>query len=73
MAIANIYKQNRTKIHGFRKENFVNFQNVKKINENQIENQILLEANFLILIIYKPSLGPCDVPHKIWARSVQPF
>ena len=28
---------------------------------------------FEILIIHKPSLGSLDVPHKIWARSVQPF
>jgi len=25
------------------------------------------------LIIHKPSLGSREVPHKIWARSVQPF
>ena len=24
-------------------------------------------------MIHKPSLGSLDVPHKIWARSVQPF
>ena len=29
--------------------------------------------NFEILIIHQPSLGPREVPHKIWARSVQPF
>ena len=28
---------------------------------------------FLILIIYKPYLGTCEVPHTIWARSIQPF
>ena len=28
---------------------------------------------FVILSIHKPSLGSCEVPHKIWARSVQPF
>ncbi len=28
---------------------------------------------FEILIIQKPSLGPHDVPHKIWAWSVQLF
>ena len=26
-----------------------------------------------IFIIHKPSLWSRDVPHKIWARSVQPF
>ena len=25
------------------------------------------------MIIYKPSLGSHEVPHKIWARSLQPF
>jgi len=24
-------------------------------------------------IIHKPSLGSREVPHKIWAQSVQPF
>ena len=28
---------------------------------------------FEMLIIQKPSLESCQVPHKIWARSVQPF
>ena len=28
---------------------------------------------FEIRIIYKPSFGTCDVPQKMWARSVQPF
>ena len=28
---------------------------------------------FEILIIHKPSLGSCEVPLKMWARSVQPF
>ena len=28
---------------------------------------------FEILIIHKPSLGSCEVPHKIWIRSVKPF
>ena len=37
------------------------------------ENQILLEAILEILIINKPSLGICKVPHTIWARSVRPF
>ena len=25
------------------------------------------------MIIHKPSLGPLEIPHKIWAWSVQPF
>ena len=29
--------------------------------------------NFLILITHKPSMESGEVPHKIWARSVQPF
>ena len=28
---------------------------------------------FEILIIHKPSLGSCEVPHKTWARLVQTF
>ena len=28
---------------------------------------------FVILSIHTPSLGSCEVSHKIWARSVQPF
>ena len=28
---------------------------------------------FEILIIQKPSLGSCEVQHKIWARSVRRF
>ena len=28
---------------------------------------------FGILIIHKPSLGTFKVPHKFWARWVQPF
>ena len=28
---------------------------------------------WVILHIYKPSLGSCEVPHKIWVRSIQPF
>ena len=34
------------------------------------KNRILLRLIFEILIIHKPSVGSCDVPHKIWARSV---
>ena len=37
------------------------------------ENRIVSCKFFEIFIIYKPSLGTCEVPHKIWARSVQPF
>ena len=28
---------------------------------------------FAILSINKPFLGSCEVPHKIWIRSMQPF
>ena len=48
---------------------FMDFQDFQKFNENRI----LMEANFEILIIHKPSLDSLDVPQKIWARSVQPF
>ena len=33
----------------------------------------MLEANFDIFIIHKPSLGSSEVPQKIWARLAQPF
>ena len=36
-------------------------------------NKKLKTQIFQILIIHKPSLGSREVPHKIWARSVQPF
>ena len=28
---------------------------------------------FVILTINKHSLGSCEVPHKMWARSARPF
>ena len=37
------------------------------------KNLILMEANLENLIIYKPSLGPREVPHKFWTWSVQTF
>ena len=37
------------------------------------ENQHFRRQIFQILSILKPSLGSCEVPHKIWARLVQPF
>ena len=56
------------------KKKFVDFTQknvwISKFNKNRI----LLETNFLeILIFYKSFLGSCEVPHKIWAQSVQPF
>ena len=33
----------------------------------------LLDTTFEILIIHKPSLGSCEVPHKIRAWSLQQF
>ena len=44
----------------------MDFQNFQKSN---FEGGKFLEN----LIIHKPSLGSCDDPQKIWARSVQPF
>ena len=42
------------------------FKNLRKI-------EFCRKQIFEILIIYKPSLGTCEVPHKIWARSVKSF
>ena len=41
-----------------------------KFNANRI---LLCGKVFEILIIQKPSHGSYEVPHKIWAQSVQPF
>ena len=38
-----------------------------------MKNKFCWRLIFKYLIIYKPSLGSCEVPHKIWARSVRPF
>ena len=45
---------------------FVGFQNITKIRN-------FLIKLFLILSIHKHFLGSCEVPHKIWAQSVQLF
>ena len=45
------------------------FREFLKFNENKICWRLIFE----ILIIHKPSLGSYEVPHKIWARSVQFF
>ena len=58
-----IVKRNK-KVRGSKK--FVDFQNFQKFNKNRI----LFGKIFEILIITKPSLGPCEVPHKMWARFV---
>ena len=51
--IVNIVKQNKKFADIIEKiENFPN----------------LMETVFEILIIYKPSLRTCEVPHKSWAR-----
>ena len=47
-------------------KHLVDFQNLIKI-------QFCWRQFFETLIIYKPSLGSCKVPHKMWARSVLPF
>ena len=38
-----------------------------------LNNKILIEANFKVLFIHKPSLGSHEIPHKSLARSVPPF
>ena len=43
--------------------NFQNFTNIKKCCRQLFE----------IMSIHKPSLGSCEVPHTIWAQSVQTF
>ena len=47
-------------------KNFVVFHHLIKI-------ELFWRRIFEILIIYKSSLGTCDVSHKILARLVQPF
>ena len=47
---------------------FSNWRIFKK--KFQLLSRIFLSS---ILMFQKPSLGPCDVPHKILARSTQPF
>ena len=56
-----IVKQNK-KISRILTKNFVNFQ-----------IEFWWRQIYEILIIHKPSLGPREVPRKIWAWSIQPF
>ena len=44
-----------------------------KIFKNLMKIEFWWSQIFEILIIHKPFLGPREVPHKIWAWSVQPF
>ena len=48
------------KCRGFSKQNFVDFLNLMII-------ELCWRLIFEILIIHKPFLGSCEVPHKIWA------
>jgi len=49
------------KVCGFHKKFF--FQNYKKL----MKVKFYWRQIFEILIIYKPSLEPCEIPYKIWA------
>ena len=56
-----ILKQKLTKTFAFLKKlNFVDFLNLMKI-------EFCWKLIFEILIIFKPSLGSCEVQYKIWA------
>ena len=50
---------------------------LKKVTDFLLKIRGFLTVNkksiFDILMIYKPSLVTFKFPHKIWARSVQPF
>ena len=43
------------------------------IETRKFEFAAKIQFLFVTLSIHKPSLGSCEVPHKIWTRSVQPF
>ena len=59
----------------FVNKNIKSFRIKKKIVDfyNLMIIEFCWRLNFEILIIYKPSPGSRDIPHKIWARSIQPF
>ena len=61
-----IVKQKLNKVRRFYKKNYVDFKNL-------LEIKFCWRQIFKILIFHKPSLGSCDVSHKIWTWSVQPF
>ena len=44
----------------------MDFQNLMKI-------EFCWRVILKILIIHNPSLGSCEVPHKIWAQLAQSF
>ena len=44
-----------------------------KLFSNWMKIEFCWRQIFEILIMHKPSHGSCEVPHKIWAWSVQPF
>ena len=46
-------------------------QKCLNLKKNKIKLDICLRLIFEILIIHKPSLGSCELQHKIWAWSVQ--
>ena len=62
-----MHRETKTnKVRGFNKNNFVDFQNLMKI-------EFCWKLIFEILILHKPTMGSCEVSHNIWARLVQPF
>ena len=63
-----IVKQNK-KNRGFQQKISCTF----KIFKNLMKIEFWWRQIFETLITYKPSLGSREVPHKMWARSVQPF
>ena len=63
-----IVKQNKKSSRILTKKKWI-FKIFKKLMKIEFWWRQIIE----ILIIHKPSLGPREVPHKIWAWSVQPF
>ena len=63
-----IVKQNKKKSR-ISSKHFMDFQNFNSL----MKLKFWWRQIFEILIIHKPSLGLRNVPHKIWAWSVQPF
>ena len=61
-------KTKQRKVSRFHK-NFMVFQNFLKFMKIEFCWRQILD----ILIIHKPSLGPCEVPQFFLARSVSPF
>ena len=60
------YKTKTKIVYRFYKKNVMDFKNLMRI-------EFCWMQIFKVLIIYKHSLGTCEVRHKNFARSVQPF